>query len=188
MKKNIKDNIGASGIITLTNYLLDSPEAIDIDKFLSETRDITSEKYDECIARLREICTIRQIVLKNKVVLVGRGVLAGRLAGETTYTGAINYGALGSGTTPVASSDTALTTEVFRKLIATRTRVNAQTTVDFYFSKADTNGTYQEFGVFIDGTSTPGSGVMYNHVLTGGWTKTSLEALTVSAQFNINEV
>ena len=132
------------------------------------------------------ICQIREKVFYNMVVLTGRSVFARLLVGDTTYTGAINYGCLGTATPTIADSDTQLGTEVFRKQVATKTRTNTTVNIDFYYSKADTNGTYNEFGMEIDGTATANTGQLFNHVLTGGWTKSSSESMTVSAQINNN--
>ena len=63
----------------------------------------------------------------------------------------------------------------------------ASTDFDFFFSQLDTSGTYEEFGMFIDGDASADSGQLFNHALTGGWAKTNAEAImTVSAQININ--
>lgn len=123
---------------------------------------------------------------KNLTTTAGRSVLARILAGDTTYTGAINYGALGSGSTSPAVGNTQLATETFRKLYANRQQSGATTTIDFYYSKGDTNGTYNEFGCFIDGTGSANSGQLFNRVLTGGWVKTSAQSATVSIQFDLN--
>jgi hypothetical protein len=40
--------------------------------------------------------------------------------------------------------------------------------------------------MFIDGDAAADSGQLFNHALTGGWTKTDTEAMTVSVQININ--
>lgn len=186
-KTSKKENGFIRGVVTLTSYLINSKRAREIEKQLSEAQNIAPNLYEKLINELKSICENRVVVKHNLVVLTGRSVLAGILLGETTYTGVLNYGALGTSSTAVASSDTQLGTEVFRKLFARRTRTNATCNLDYFFSKADTNGTYQEFGLFIDGTSTANSGVLFNRVLTGGWTKSSAEALTVSIQLNIND-
>ncbi len=113
-------------------------------------------------------------------------LIARRLIGDTTYSGTINYGALGTDSTAVAAADTTLGTEVSRKLFARRTRTNAQASFDFFYSQADTNGTYEEFGCFVDGTSSADSGQLFNHALTGGWTKTATKTMTVSLTISIN--
>ena len=184
----IKDRgVKIKGLVTLKSFLIECEEALALDTILRTSQNITPESYNTMIRRLEALCFVRQAQYQNLVVLTGRAVFARLLAGDTTYSGAINYGALGTGTTAVAAANTQLATEVARKVYASRTQSSAQTTIDFYYSKADTNGTYQEFGTFIDGTATANSGQMFNRVLTGGWTKSSAEAMTVSIQFDFND-
>ena len=112
-----------------------------------------------------------------------------RLANITTYTGIINYGALGSGTTAAAASDTQLQTEVFRKVTADAavdSTYNYIAYIDFFYSRSDTNGTYNEFGTFIDGTGSANTGQLFTRALTGGWTKSSSESMTVSCTYTLN--
>lgn len=125
----------------------------------------------------------RELVVENLVATVGRSALAQRLAGTTTYTGTINYGALGSSATAVANGDTQLGTEVFRKVVASSSYTTNVAFIDFFYSKADTNGTYAEFGTVIDGTASANTGQLFTHALTGGWTKSSSESMTVSCQY-----
>jgi hypothetical protein len=123
----------------------------------------------------------------NLVVTVGRNVLARLLTGDATYSGQINYGALGSSSTAVANSDTQLGTEVYRKLYASHTTDgNNVAYVDFFYAATDTNGTYNEFGNFIDGTASANTGRLFSHILTGGWVKTNLQSLFVSCQYTIS--
>lgn len=128
----------------------------------------------------------REMVVENLITTVGRSVIAQRLAAVTTYTGIINYGALGSSSTAVANGDTQLGTEVFRKVVASSSYTTNVAFIDFFYSKADTNGTYAEFGTFIDGTGTANTGQMFTHALTGGWTKSSSESMTVSTQYTVS--
>src|SRR3977135_2805648 len=60
----------------------------------------------------------RHLAAHNLVTTVGRNVLARLLAGDTTYSGQINYGALGSSSTAGSNADTQLGTEVYRKLFS----------------------------------------------------------------------
>lgn len=184
--KKEKDGVDEAGIVTLTSYVLETARAFEIDRILEKANMMAKETYDALVAELDAICPKRRVVNHNLCVQAGRNMLAGILNGETTYTGIINYGCLGTSSTAVADGDTQLGAEVKRKAVATRTRVNDQVNFDFYYSKSDTNGTYQEFGMVVDGTSSANTGVLFNHMLTGGWTKSSSEALTVSVQININ--
>jgi hypothetical protein len=123
----------------------------------------------------------------NLVVTVGRNVLARLLTGDVTYSGQINYGALGSSSTAVANSDTQLGTEVYRKLYASHTTDgNNVAYIDFFYSATDTNGTYNEFGNVIDGTASANTGRLFSHILTGGWVKTNVQSMFVSCQYTIS--
>lgn len=186
LQQTVNQKTGIKGLVTVTNYVLKCDRAREIDRFLANAHDIAPQVYKKLVAELRSLCEVRQVQYQNLVVLSGRSIIARRLVGDTTYGLEISYGALGSDDTAPDASDTTLNTEVARKTYATRSRSNAQVTIDFYYSKGDTNGTYEEFGCFIGGSATVDTGQLFNRVLTGGWTKSSSEAMTVSVQFDIN--
>lgn len=174
------------GLMTFRNFEIASKRAEEIDRELRTAHNMPKTRFDALCAELARICTVREATFENLVVLKGRELFARRLVNDTTYNGIIQYGALGTGSGAVSSGDTQLGTEVFRKQIATRVRTNASITVDFYYSKADTSGTYNEFGMFTDATVTANSGQLFNRVLTGGWVKSSTVAMTVSCQVDLN--
>jgi hypothetical protein len=182
----LDDRAGIRGTVTIQTFRIDKPRAEQIDAVLTEAHKVPSDYFRHLIAELGALGGSSRVSYRNLVVLAARSEMAKRLAGSPVYTGGINYGALGTGSTAVSDSDTVLDTEVARKLYAARTQTNDSVTIDFYFSKADTNGTYQEFGTFIDGSSTVDTGLLFNRVLTGGWVKSSLEAMTVSVQIDFN--
>lgn len=142
-------------------------------------------RYQILMESLKRFMT-REMVVENLITTVGRSVIAQRLANTTTYTGIINYGALGSSATAVANGDTQLGTEVFRKVVASASYTTNVAFIDFFYSKADTNGSYAEFGTFIDGGAGANTGQLFTHALTGTWTKTSSESMTVSTQYTIS--
>lgn len=141
-------------------------------------------------AILNELVKNKQVFemysLHNLITTRGRSVLIGLLAGDNTYTGEINYGALGTGTTPVANADTKLQTETYRNLCASQAFVDNVCYVDFFYDATEVNGTFTEFGNFIDGTSSADSGRIFSHFLTGGWVKPATQSLFVSCQYTIN--
>lgn len=191
LKKNVQEKQATKqwrGLVTFTTYDMTNAceEARDIDEYLHSANNIEWAQFERLSNRLKQLCTFKEQAFNNRIVSVGRQCFSGRLIGETTYTGAINYGAVGTGSTAVGDSDTQLATEVKRKAVATKTRVANTSTFRFYYSKADVSGTFEEFGTFIDGTATANTGQMFNRVLTGGWTKSSLESLTVTVQFDLN--
>ena len=181
-----KENGTVRGLITFRNFVLSTPRAQDIDRILSNPSAISPASYRALIEELTQLCTPRVLSVSNQVILAARSELAKRLTGDAATTGIINYGALGSGSTAVNDADTVLDTEVARVLVATATQTDDEAAIDFYFSKSSTNGTYEEFGTFIDGTGSADSGLLFNRALTGGWTKSSLEAMTVSVQLTFS--
>jgi hypothetical protein len=122
----------------------------------------------------------------NIIVTDGRGALCSRLAGDTTYTGTINYGLLGTGTPNVVNGAHQLVGEVYRKTFASHAASGNVAYIDFFFAATDWNGTATEFGNVIDGTATVNTGKLFSYVATGGWVKTSLQSLFVSCQYTIN--
>ncbi len=123
----------------------------------------------------------------NLITTAGRTVLARRIAGNTTYTGAINYGLLGTQASPSPSNgSTQLGTEVFRKLASSQTYDNNIAYVDFFYTAGDTNGTYTEFGNVIDGTGSANTGQLFSYVATGGWGKSNSQSLFFSCKYTVS--
>ena len=192
-KKDSAEKSVIKGIHIFRKYDMTSVEAQKLEqeiKYHIETRSLWDEKahratYRQLMFRLRQFM-IKEYVFSNLVTTVGRSVLAQRLSNTTTYTGVINYGALGSSSAAVNNTDVKLGTEVFRKTVASASFTNNVAFIDFFFSKADTNGTYNEWGTFIDGGVGADSGQMFTHALTGGWTKSASESMTVSCQYTLS--
>jgi hypothetical protein len=127
----------------------------------------------------------REYEPKNVVPLVGRQALLNRLANITTYTGIVNYGALGSGSSAFSSASTQLNTEVYRKLSVGGSVSSSTAYIDWYYASTDVaDGTYNEFGAFIDGTASANTGQAISLVTTGGWVKAG--ALFVILQLTLN--
>lgn len=185
--KTLHGNTEMTGIVTITNFVVEgNKRAEEINERLSSAELLPPDVYAQLVDELHSICPVKRVVQKNRVHLDAREMFAQIIIGEVTFTGEINYGALGTSSAAINDTDSELTAEVARKLVASKTRSSDSVTIDFYFSKSDTDGTYNEFGCFIDGTATADSGLMYNRVLTGGWVKSSTEAMTVSIQFDFN--
>lgn len=187
MKQSLQESSFITGVLTFRNFVIDSPRAQEIHDLLANAHDMANEVYEALQAELMQICRYRELEVHNLVVAVGRANIAAVLNGEVVSASAISYGALGSDNTAVNSADTTLGNEVARKLFSRRVRTNAQIVFDFFYSQADTDGTYEEFGMFIGGTATLDSGTLFNHALTGGWSKTDTEAMTVSVTIDVND-
>jgi len=189
--QHVASQFAIKGIQTASIFDMRSKQAMKLEEEIQRhIRSPWSEThrgiYNQMLAELKRLFMVREHVVENLIVTVGRSVIAQRLANTTTYTGIINYGALGSGSTAVSNGQTQLATEVFRKVVASASYSTNIAFIDFFYSKADTNGTYNEFGTFIDGTGSANSGQMFTRVLTGGWVKTSSESMTVACQYTVS--
>jgi len=190
IKKSIKTKLKITGRHLFSFYDMSSKKAQELEKKIEKHINAPRypkhrEHYLEMIAELRRLFLKREYLVENIVVTAGRAVLADRLANDTTYTGIINYGAIGTATPTVANGDTVLDTEVFRKVVASQSTTDNVAFIDFFISKSDWDGTANEFGTFIDGTASVDTGQMFTHALTGGWTKSASESMTIACQYTI---
>lgn len=133
----------------------------------------------------------RKIVKTNIIPTVGRTVFAMILAGTTTYTGILNYCALGSDATGSANGNTQLGTEVFRKVISSKTYSSNVAYISTFFTATETTGTYYEVGHFIDGTGTVNTGQLFSRIADPETaelplTKSNTESLTVDYKVTIS--
>lgn len=96
----------------------------------------------------------------NLIPTVGRDVFARLLCGDTTYSGEINYGAIGNGATPAfTNASTKLVGEAYRLAPASQVNDNNIAYIDWFIAAGDlADGTYTEWGSFIDGTAAADSG------------------------------
>lgn len=102
---------------------------------------------------------------KNLITQSGLNFLASLLINEQTNDVPF-YLALGTGSTAAASGDSKLQTEVFRKILASKSRQGNMVRLRFFFQSAEANGNWTEFGVFAAGTALKDSGTMLNRLVT----------------------
>lgn len=126
----------------------------------------------------------RVIKLTNLVVTVGRAVIAERIAGTNTNSLNVDFGELGTGTTAPVNGDTALETPIFRKAISSFTSSSNQAFLSFFYTAGEVSGTLREFGTFIDGTITIGTGVLLSRVGVN-IIKSASETLTIDVTYTI---
>lgn len=121
--------------------------------------------------------------------LTGKQILLAILSNDTTYTGTghITYGELGTGVTTPNVADVALTTPVARVAITQVLSSGDTKSFQFFFSDLNlANGTYTEFGSFTDGTSSIGTGKIFNHaLLTAPYTKAAGTDITVQFDYTL---
>lgn len=122
------------------------------------------KEYRRAIAEFHRLFLVNQMVVHNKVVDRGTEMLARIISGDTTYTGIINYCALGTGSAAGAAGDTQLGTETYRKLKSSSTFAANAAFVSTFFTAIETSGTFGEVGHFVDGTGTANSGRLFSRI------------------------
>lgn len=127
---------------------------------------------------------------KNLIVSgtnTGRNLIAQRLGSVNTFSLNITHGDIGTGTNPPANSDTQLQTPTARVSVTNQIVSDNIVTLQFFFSDAILpNGTYNEFGTFVDGTGTLSSGKLFNRALfVTAYTKASGEDSTFEVEITI---
>lgn len=174
------ETTGISGKYVITLADVSHPEAKRIETMIEGYRDRGDNpaQMKRLIDVLNNQYAVSRTEVHNLIPTVGRTVLSARLAGTTTYSGTVNYVALGSGSTAAANGDTQLTTESYRNAIASATYASQIAYLTGFFTAAETSGTYAEVGLFIDGTSTSNTGQLFSHALAS-ITKTSIQTLTI---------
>jgi len=152
-------------------------------KIKGRVRVITTKAGTNQILRISEWT-------KNLIVLgenTGRNLILKKLAGDNTYSLNITHADIGTGTNPPSNSDTQLQTPTARAALSGYTISTNLSTLRFFFSDALLpNGTYREFGTFIDGSGTLSSGRLFNRALfSSPYTKSSGEDSTFEVEIEI---
>ncbi len=124
---------------------------------------------------------------KNMVVSVVKNAFAAMINGEvSSFTGIINYGAVGTSTASPALTDIQLTAEIARVVPEPPNSRSANvTTITFYFDPTVGNGLLKEFGAFIDATGTANTGILFDRVNIDV-TKTSLTSLRITLTVTVS--
>lgn len=119
---------------------------------------------------------------------LGKQLIAQRLGSNNTYSLNITYGEMGKGATAVDETDTVMEDPIVRGPFAYASVSGLVVTTQFFFpDNTVPDDTYTEFGTFVDGTTTLGTGQFFNHVLfTSPYVKTSGIDTTVEVEFTIS--
>lgn len=121
--------------------------------------------YDFTIRDAKSGMWLRKYRYKNLVPTVGRTMIANNLTNASpTNVMKITHCALGSNAAAPANGDTQLGTEVYRNAIASITNASNVGYATGFFGATETSGTYNEAGIFSNGTGTANSGVLLSHV------------------------
>jgi len=119
--------------------------------------------------------------VKNMVVTTAKNNIAAALAGSAVANkGKITYCAMGTGTTAPALADTALESELGRKLVSVRSASANVATFQTFFTTSEVVGTLREAGLFgDDATAIADSGVLFCRTAINR-TKSSSDTLTLT--------
>lgn len=122
----------------------------------------------------------------NLLPTAGRTVLARRLAGDVTYSGEVDYGAIGTGVSPsFNNASTQLSSEQYRAQASSQSYDNNIAYIDWFIAAGDVaDDTYTEFGAFIDGTASADTGQAWSLLATGGWVKSG--SIYISGKYTFN--
>jgi hypothetical protein len=117
----------------------------------------------------------------------GKDLILDRLNADNTYSLNITHGDIGTGTNTPAVSDTTLQTPTVRVAKANGSIASNVLSIFFFFSDAVlANGTYREFGSFVDGSATISTGQLFNRVLfASAYVKATGEDTTVQVDFTL---
>jgi len=162
-------------------------------QFLIDAGLATREKLHELwteyrfyVERLHRLFKTQEMVVENVTTTIGRSVLAQRLSGDTTYTGTVNYTALGDDNTAPVVGDATLGNEVYRKGLSSGTDSSNIAYLETFFTASETSGTYEEYGMFIDGSGVADSGQLFNR-FTATVVKSVTETLNVQSIITFND-
>ena len=119
--------------------------------------------------------------------------LIGQMAsgqGAENYRNGVNYGEIGTGNTAPALSDTGLGAGVARTIPTLQQDFGlTQAILQFFFSDSTLpNDTYKEFGTFVNGSGTLGTGKIFNRVVFGSpYVKASGQDTTIQVTFTVGQ-
>lgn len=170
--------IGEYQVFGLPDWVTEESEII------QRLREFSRTGQRELLAPVQRIINWQEY-RKNLIPIVGRTVSARRAAGDFTYSGEIDWGALGSNNTTFSNSSTQLNTEVYRKQASSQAFDNHITYIDWFIAAGDVaNQTFREFGAFIDGSASANSGQAFSLLNTGGWVKSG--SMYISGKYTWN--
>jgi len=144
------------------------------------------EQYVYWRERFERDFKTQEIYCENITTTIGRAIFAQRLGGDNTFTGNVSHTALGTDNTAEVIGDTKLGTETFRKALSSGTDSSNQAFIETFYTAAEVNGTFEEYGHFIDGSGAADSGQLFNR-FTQTVVKSTVETLNVQSIITIND-
>jgi len=174
------------GVLREIGFITRSRQSISKLGLLTDSvNDYLFNRFQKCKKQL-EVFKTRQLIVHNLITNNGLNVLASRLSGSSTFSGQVNFTALGTSTTAPVGTDSQLGNETYRKALSAGTFLNNIAYVETFFNPTEVTGTFEEYGNFIDGNSGANTGVLFNR-FTQTVSKTNTESLNVLSQITFND-
>jgi hypothetical protein len=206
MNLDAREGIKITGKVTIKTY---RAGMVDIVKPLLETlKDLKNSELPgfSALSRRQEIETLKKKIEEVKEAYFirtavecpnlimdspnyGLDLIIQRLVGLNTYSGNILWIEIGTGSTTPTVNDTALTTPTVRLPISYQEDyATTDAIVQAYVTDANlANATYYEVGSFVDGTSSIGSGQIFNHaLLSPTYTKVAGQDTTIQIDITVS--
>jgi len=141
----------------------------------------------QTVVRDKETGWVKRITYyHNVIVLVAKTMIADNLTNASPdNVMRITHFTVGSDATAVGVGDTTLGTETYRNLVASETNADNIVYVSGFLSATEDDGTYNEAGLFANGSAGADTGVLVSHVNITE-TKSNIESLTIDWQITIN--
>lgn len=138
----------------------------------------------------KNICNapIKRVYCEDNIITtVGKQLIADQLATAVpTNTPRITHVAIGTNAAAPAAGNTTLGTETFRNAVASLTFSSNQVFATGFFTAAEVTGTFEEAGIFSNGTLSTDSGILFSHVTLASIVKSNSETLTVDWTITLN--
>lgn len=191
----LRDGLRISGTIIIETYRPGMVEMVTpfLEQRLAETDPAIRDYLKREIEAIKSSFLIGTAVKCPNLIMdspnYGLDLIIQRLVGVNTYSLNILYGEIGTGSTTPALSDTALTTPTNRAAVGFQQDYGStDAIVQFFFSDSQlANTTYNEFGTFIDGNTTIGTGQLFNHALISpGFAKTAGTDVTCQVDISVS--
>jgi len=183
MEKNSKEKSGVKGEYTFFSI---SDWVKENSKEISLLREYIKTGNKNIIENLKKSGAILNVQTKtNLIPTTGFNVLTRLLSGDTTYSGEVDYGAIGTGVSPSFTvASTQLVSEQFRKQASSQSYDDNIAYIDWFIASGDVaDDTYTEFGAFIDGSASADSGQAWSLLATGNWIKSG--SIFISAKYTL---
>ncbi|MCX6795800.1 MAG: hypothetical protein NT165_03715 [Candidatus Falkowbacteria bacterium] len=186
MQQKIEENIGILGEITAKFY--NQSGLSNADRLFN----MAVERLRGVIPQIMSFYKLGELVgadeHKNVICNAGFNAITRRMTGDMTYTGEITKALLGTGSGSTTPARTQLFAEVYRNDMASGTDDQNIAYLTAYFTEAECNGTYTEFGNCIDGLASANTGLLWSHITGLNWIKSNTIVLVVSQKYTLRSV